>query len=166
VLFDVAGVLQGETASTSQQSSAQLTDRLDVVAVTGNNITETEPHTIREVNVIVTQAGGSDDVDLTNVTAQWFGSDGSYNLLSDRAGDPTDQTFATEALDDPEGTFPVLTSDEQRFALRFTPGTEFGSGGLTAGDRVSIQLTALSRSSTTVRFTVPQSLSGRSSVTL
>ncbi len=166
VLFDVTGVLQGQTASTSTESSAQLTDRLDVVAVTGNNISATEPHTIREVNVIITQAGGSGDVDLTNVTAQWYGPDDSYNLLSDRAGGPGDQTFTTAALDDPEGTFPVLTSPEQRFTLRFEPGTAFGSSGLTAGERVRIQLTAQSRSSKTVRFTVPQSLSGRSSVTL
>lgn len=168
VLFDVVGGLQSQTSSTSDASSTQLLDRVEPVAITGDNIVDGEEELeIQRVEVIVTKSNSGGSVDLRNVTAQWNSQAGTVNLLNEEVtNDPDQATFGTRTLDDPVGTFPVLTDTSQRFAVVFEPGEAFGDRGLTSGERVNIQLIAAGGGSVTIRFTVPELREGTDSVTL
>lgn len=167
VLLNVAGILESETERTGEETSTQLSERLDVVAVTGDNITENEAGSleIQRVTVIVTTPSNADDVDLTALTAEWLGSDGAYFLVSENAGEPEDATFSTRVFSDPDNTFPLLTSGEDRYGLVFEP-TEFASGGLSPGESVRLSLVTGSGSTKEIRLTVPPSLVGQDSVEL
>jgi len=168
VMFDISGILQSQSQQASDESASQLSDRLSVVAMTWTNITENDAGAleIHEVDIIVTKSQSSANIDLRNVTVQWLDSGGSFSLIhQDIPDDPARETFSTVAYTDEDGSLPVVTSSEDRFALRFEPGVAFGSS-VTAGETVNLRLTTESGSSSTLRLTAPQSLSGRSSVSL
>jgi len=163
VLFDTAGLLQSQATDTGEETSDQVTDRLDVVAVTGENITNGE---IKQVDVVVTNSPGGSPVDLRNVTVQWVGPGVGTTLVHGDAALAGQDTFSTVSYTDVDGTFPVLSSTEDRYALRFEPGIVFGESGLAKGDRVDLTLVTPAGATLPVRIAVPQSLAGKDSVEL
>lgn len=167
VLFETAGMLQSETAASGDRSATLLSEQLDIVAITGNDITTQDgEREIRRIRVIVA-GGGGEPLALGNVSAEWTGPRDVHFLVSEFAAEATTQpSFELEALSDPDGTFPVLTSSDDRYALTFRPGVDFGARGLQEGERASISLTTQSGAATTVRLSVPDSLAGQSAVTL
>src|SRR6056297_2997090 len=67
VLINTAGFLQSQSEATGQQSSSQVSDRLQVVNVVGENVASQQVQTI---NMTVKKAPGANDVDLEAVTMQ------------------------------------------------------------------------------------------------
>jgi archaellin len=169
VLFNVAGLLESETEQTSEGMDERISEHLSIVAVTGDKIVDRGNGTreIQRVTVVVTTSTAGNPIDLRNLTAQWIGPDGTFNLLhNETADDPGQETFNTTVFRDPDGTFPVLTDEEDRYGLRFQPGTEFGSRGI--GEGKSIELSILTKAGTgaEIRISVPPSLTGRDAVEL
>jgi len=163
VLFDTAGILSGEAAQTGEDTSSQLSDQVEVIAITGENITDDE---IKQVDVVVTISPSGDAVDLRNVTAQWTGPRVGTTLVHEANANPGQETFSTVTYTDVDGTFPVLTNTDDRYGLRFEPGVAFGETGLQEGERVALTLVMPAGGTKTVRITAPQSLAGESSVEL
>jgi len=163
VLFDTAGLLQSQAEDTGDGASNQLTDRVDVVAITGENITGGEIH---RVDVVVTNSPGGSAVDLRNVTVQWLGPDAGTTLVHEASASAGQDTFSTVSYTDVDGTFPVLTSAEDRYALRFEPGVVFGESGLGEGERVELTLVTPAGATLPLRIAAPQSLTGTDSVEL
>jgi flagellin FlaB len=167
VLFETAGIFQTQTEQTGGETSQKLSDQLEVIAVTGNNITNTDPHEIHRVKVIVTVTEGSGTIDLRNVTVQWRGDGGAFSLVHEETtGGVTTDKFSTKKFSDLGNTYPALSSTEDRFALVFEPGVEFGSSGIGEGEDVELKIIAPAGSSRTVRFTAPGRLSNTDSIEL
>jgi flagellin FlaA/flagellin FlaB len=128
---------------------------------------------VNKVNVTVTKAPGAGDISLTNVTAQWTGPSGTYNLLSQNATEDIDAglQFNTNSFKDASNSFPVLTSSDDRYIITFDIE---GSGSDTANnigpvgesDEVLIEFTTESGGTTEVRFQTPPSLESDSSISL
>jgi flagellin FlaA/flagellin FlaB len=170
VLINTAGFLQSTAQQTGEQSSAQVSDRVQEVATTGT-VNETAA-TIKTVNMTVKIAPGADEVDLENTTAVWNGPSGTHRLThnSTSAGDGS---FNVSAFKDSDGSLPVLNDPDDRATVTFRLGNQSGSftsqdvsGELGEGTEVTIELTTMSGGSTTVRLTVPESLTSKSSVPL
>lgn len=165
VLFDTVGLIGGQTEQTSEETASELADRLEVVTITGNNITETDGNrTVNRVEVIVTLAEGSEPINLDNVSVRWVGDQGFVLQEESTVDDPTADTFSTVTYADPDGSFPVLTETDDRFALQFEPGTEFGDDGLVSNEQVQLTILSPTGSQKEITFTVPRSLVGKDSV--
>ena len=165
VLFDVTGFIGGQTEQTSDETQSELTDRLDVVTATGTNITELDSgeRVVTEVELVVTGFDGASPIDLRNVTIQWLASDSVTLSHAAAAGD--DPAFETVALVDPDGSFPVVTNSNDRYAVRFQPGQEFGDP-LAEGQQVSLTILTPGGATITEQLRVPSSLLGKQTVEL
>lgn len=160
VLINTAGFQQSSAEQTSQQSSAQVSDRLQEISTVGN----VNNDTVDWVNVTVKAAPGAGDINLENVTVSWVGPSGAYSLTHSASSDG-DGDFTTRVFKDASGTTDVLDSPDDRYVVEFNPGTEFGSA-LSPGDSVTIKLTTMAGGTTTIEVNVPESLSGKAAVEL
>jgi flagellin-like protein len=192
VLINTAGFLQSQSEETGQQSSQQVTNRLDVVSKTGVktdgsgesvvgiddettvsiDTTDSTPDKIGLVTLTVTKAPGAQDIDLQDVTIQWVSDGGTYNIVSQQATDEgqgnEDGTFVINPIKDEDGSASIVNSPDDRMELIMTLGDDGVSGPdlLEEGDSVTLQISTESSSDSTVRLTVPQSLSGQTAATL
>jgi flagellin-like protein len=196
VLINTAGFLQSKSQSTGEQSSAQVSDRLQEVVTTGNvtadhannpagpdNLQDAISNgTVDIVNVTVTLAPGADELDLENTTVSWIGPDGTTQLQPDVsdfkvAQDQTNLgqegttwpagTYKYAVVKDADDTAPVLNDADDRMKLVFNSSL-VGTGGdtLQPGEEVTIKINTASGASTTIRFSVPESLEQKSAVEL
>lgn len=171
VLINTAGLLQGQAAAASAESSSAVSDRVLVIGETGEHVQDGR---VGVVNLTVTTGPGADAIDLRNATISWVGPDGAYNVLHEGAGEAGSKpTFHVSALSDPDGSAPVLDGPDDRFILTFDLGNtddvaavgEFGRR-LGEGDMVKLSLTTGSGATTATRLAVPRSLDGREAVVL
>jgi flagellin FlaB len=195
VLINTAGFLQSKSEQTGQQSGQQVTNRLQVVSATGDHITGSggQSNTLGVVNLTVKKAPGASNVDLENVTVQWVGPSGTYNLVEAAvSAQGADGSFLVSPFKDADDSEPVLNEPDDRMVMTFDIGDEdivqlagsTGSSNLETGDpsgftdgqtfgdelgegsQVSLKLTTKSGATATSRLVVPQSLSGKSAVNL
>jgi flagellin-like protein len=172
VLINTAGFLQSKSEQTGEQSSQQVTNRLDAVTVTGN----VDGETVDELNMTVKKAPGADDINLENVTLQYVGPDGTTTLTigDDDLTRPVDGTanavFNTSAVKDADDSVPVMNSPDDRVELGVEleqPGdTDSALDAFEEGETATLTLTTQSGGSTEVRVEVPPSLSGENAVEL
>ena len=173
VLINTAGFLQSSAEETGQQSSDQVTNRLQLVNAVGKDITDSG---IQTVELTVKRAPGAANIDIGSTIAQWVDSTGSYDLTVDDEGDPTSasyQYYAVEEVQDDDGSVSesqVLNDPSDRARLTFS-ATDIREGDGTAsplpeGSTATVRLNTQSGGTTTVRLVVPETLSGNSAVTL
>ena len=175
VLINTAGFLQSKSQETGEQSSKQVSNRLQEVVTTGqvgdNNVTI--------VNVTVTPAAGAGEIDLSNATVTFIGPEGTFQLTrngsfasaSQTDTDAAADTFDTAVIKDVDGSAPVLNDPDDRiqFVFVLNDGADADgrfTGGLDEGEEVTIKINTLAGASTTIRFTVPQSLGQKDAVEL
>ncbi|MXR42387.1 flagellin [Halobaculum sp. WSA2] len=164
VLINTAGFLQSKSQETGQQSSKQVSDRVQEVATVGN----VNGNQIDIVNVTVTQAPGAGEIDIQNATVTWIGPSGTYQLTSTTqnysqttlSGDQ----FSYISVKDSDGSDNVLNDADDRLNLVFDVST-FASD-LNEGDEVTIKINTMAGATTSIRFTVPESLSNKQAVEL
>ncbi len=178
VLINTAGFLQSQSEQTGQQSSSQVTNRLQVVNVVGEQITNQQ---VNVVNMTVKKAPGSEDVDLEGVTMQFVSNDEIVDLvhvLSNQAGGTNE--FGTTTIQDDDSsisTSRVLNDQTDRAKITLDIGASSdltytdapdttNVGALEEGQQVSIQLTTASGGETSATLTAPDTLSGKSAVAL
>ncbi|MEA1930927.1 MAG: archaellin/type IV pilin N-terminal domain-containing protein [Euryarchaeota archaeon] len=153
VLINTAGLLQTQAEATGEESSQQVSDRLQIQSATGN-VTGNE--TIDEVNITVTKAPGADDIQLENVTYEFVTSD-LVNSGVLQSGQISNITSATNDN--------VITDRSDRYKLTFD--TDNGlDAELQGGASVSVTLTTAPGASTVTELRVPDSLVDRSAVSL
>ncbi|SHH10199.1 archaellin/type IV pilin N-terminal domain-containing protein [Halobaculum gomorrense] len=157
VLINTAGFLQSKSQETGQQSTKQVSNRLQEVVTTGT--VDQSNSTITAVNVTVTQAPGAGEIDLENATITWIGPDGTFIINHENASTQVDDEFTTSVVKNAEGSPTVLNDPDDRFSINFdlSAGSEDPSL-LTEGDEVTIKINTMAGATTTIRFTVPESL--------
>ncbi|MBX0304417.1 archaellin/type IV pilin N-terminal domain-containing protein [Haloarcula salinisoli] len=165
VLINTAGFLQSGAEETGQQSSDQVTNRLQEVssvgAVTDGNISS--------VNITVKKAPGANNIDLSTTTLQFVHSSGSTDMTYETSTSATN--FTVSAIQDEGGESivdgsPVLNDPADRARITLNTTAIIGSGGLGEGDTATIQLNTQSGGTTEIRLVVPETLSGADAVTL
>jgi flagellin-like protein len=185
VLINTAGFLQSKSQQTGQQSSQQVSDRLQEVVTTGVVTPYEAGDLVGVVNVTVTLAPGAEELDLTNTTVSWLGPEGTTVLktredlsVSDgEASDAVDEGknatvadgedfFAYGTVKDADDTAPVLNDADDRFKLVFDYSDFTEDNGLEPGEEVTIKIDTAAGASTTIRFSVPDSLAEKSAVEL
>jgi flagellin-like protein len=190
VLINTAGFLQSKSQATGEQSSKQVSDRLQEVVTTG--LVNDDTNSVKIVNVTVTQSPGAGEIDLTNATVTWVGEDNSYTYVygtvtADDSDNPdlsgADEFFTVDVVrnegDSANTDATVLNDPDDRFILSFdldganddATGTgdsaeNQGSDNLVEGEAVTLKINTQAGGTTTIRFTVPESLGQKSSVLL
>jgi len=180
VLINTAGFLQSGAEETGQQSSDQVTNRLDVVSVVGENIDQSTDE-IQRVVISVKKAPGANNIDLSATTLQFVHSSGSNDLTYDGTAvtesdgtsdaDPASATqFGVAIIQDQGGggslasDAPVLDDPADRAQIVIDASSV--TDGLGEGDTATIRMNTQSGGTTELRIVVPQTLSGSSAVTL
>jgi flagellin-like protein len=173
VLINTAGFLQSQSEETGQESTAQVSDRLQVISVTGN--VSDAGDEIEQIEIMVTKASGANDIDLNATTTQLVGPDGTFNLLSDRLGSTSggEGKFNISEFRDVDDSSPVLADSEDRFIIKIglEDFAEVGDSistqdALQEGETSQVTLNTQAGGETEIRISVPDTLSGESSVTL
>jgi len=170
VLINTAGLLQTQAEATGEESSEQVSDRLQIQSATGtveqvnsSGVIDGSGETtakVTEVNVTVTKSPGADDIQLEEVTYEFVTSGAVYTNVINAS---TDIGYITNETSDN-----VITDRGDRYKLRFNTSTQMGVNDeyLNAGERVSVTITTAPGASTVTELRVPDSLVDRSAVKL
>ena len=167
VLINTAGFLQSQSEQTGEESTSQVTDRLDVLGVTGNVTDVGTDREVDKINITVSKASGSEDIDLAGVTIDLVGPDGSYFLENDvDETEDADGTFSHSPLRDMDESDPIVASTEDRFRLTLNLSNGAQHANLEEGQNAELTLTAQAGGQSTLRISVPESLAGEEAVSL
>jgi flagellin FlaB len=181
VLINTAGFLQSSAEETGQQSSDQVTNRLEVVNAVGTQI-DSDASTVDLIELTVRKAPGAGNIDIGTTTLQMVHSSGSYDLTysSDEAGgqiaDNNDFNLTTvqdddssitdsQVLNDPSDRAVIYVNADAVISDSTDPGTSSGNG-LAEGSTATIRINTQSGGTTELRLVVPETLSGDSAVSL
>jgi flagellin-like protein len=155
VLINTAGLLQTQAEATGQESTQQVSDRINILSATGN---VTDNDDIDKVNVTLTKAAGAEDIQLENVTYEFVTSDSvSTGVVGTSDASISNITSATNDN--------VITDRSDRYKIEFNATNAIG-GKLNGGDRVTLTLTTAPGASTVTELRVPDSLVSKSAVSL
>jgi flagellin-like protein len=167
VLINTAGFLQSQAEQTGEQSSDQVTDRLETSDVTGN---VTNASTIDQIDFVLQKAPGASDINVSAALLSWSGPDGT-----ERFGLTNTNVFLNDSLQDEDDSLNATGSDSflimndraDQLILTFdTTASEVDQSELQPGETAEVTITGQSGSETIIQITVPNSLSGESSVGL
>ena len=161
VLINTAGFLQSKSQETGQQSTKQVSDRLQEVTTVGNVTQNGGEDVIDAVNVTVTQSPGAGEIDLQNTTIIWIGPEGTFTLIHEDSEGNVDSRFNTSIVKNADGddTSTVLNDPDDRFTIDFDLSDSSEQPDfLHEGNEVTIKINTMAGATTTIRFTVPESL--------
>ncbi len=171
VLINTAGFLQSGAEETGQQSSDQVTNRLQEVSAVGAVADGgSADGNISMVNITVKKAPGANNIDLSTTTLQFVHSSGATDMTYVN-GAANDTRFSVSAIQDEGGESiqdgsPVLNDPADRARITLNTTAIVNDNGLSEGDTATIQLNTQSGGTTEIRLVVPETLSGADAVTL
>jgi flagellin-like protein len=139
VLINTAGFLQSQSEETGEQSSQQVTNRLQIQTSSGLVTTGDGSNSVGAVEMIATKAPGAEDIDLEGISVQWVDNSGTYDIVHDNVLDNQDGSFDHTSVKDEDGSLsptgdaaPVVNSPDDRARLVFDLGN--ADDGTNAGD--------------------------------
>ena len=153
VLINTAGFLQTQAEATGEESTSQVSDRIDIQSSTGS----VTSGAVDEVNLTVSKAPGADNIDLEEVTIEVVTDD---DVVTE-ALESTDIGFIDRETDDN-----VITERSDRYQITLDGDQLGGAEELEPGDRATVTLTTASGASTVTELRVPDSLVDRNAVSL
>jgi flagellin-like protein len=191
VLINTAGFLQTQSEQTGQQSSAQVTDRLEPVSKTGNvsnyyttndtvvpsseeNLSDTNQSLrVNDMSLVVQKSPGASDINVSATTFELIGPDGTdrFPFTNGTAVDETRslQDDDTSLTDSGSGLILNSRTDRLVVTLNMTALAQNGTfvnGALEPGETATLRINTESGATSIIRIQVPQSLSGEESVEL
>jgi len=191
VLINTAGFLQTQSEQTGQQSSAQVTDRLEPVSKTGNvsyfytnnstivpesdyNLTaENQSLRVNEVSMVVQKSPGANDINMSAATFELIGPEGTdrFPFTNETVVNGTRdlQDDDTSLQDRDNGLILNSKTDRLVVTLNLTAMAQndaFSGGALAPGETATLRVNTESGATSIIRIQVPQSLSGEESVEL
>jgi len=178
VLINTAGLLQSQAEATGEETSQQISDRVQVTTVTGTVGNGSEDSVLNDtrvdrVGLTVFRSPGSGDLDLTNVIIEVFANGESDTLTFD--GDDEDVISSDLQLNEGTigtGNFTIqdiqgandgsLEDNSDRAELLFDlsaiNGEDNEDATLDTGDTIEIQVTTASGATAFVEKRAPSSL--------
>ena len=158
VLINTAGFLQTQAEATGEESTQQVSDRLQVVSQSGTFDEDLgDEGQIETLEFVVAQAPGADNIDLNEVSAELIGSDGQETFQLD--ADEVSVDIFTNGQDD------VLTDNSDRAEVIIgLDGAPDATGGddldyaLEEGDTLSVTFTTAAGATTTAEIRVPSTV--------
>nr|CAA12417.1 FlaB1 protein [Natrialba magadii ATCC 43099] len=148
--------MQTQAEATGEESTDQVSDRLDIVSVSGDVDDPDDPTQINNISMVTATAPGSDPVDLNQTTAQFIGEGGEemFNLSHEGVFINSIQGVT----DEPDNN--VLTESSDRaevvFELDGAPGSyDIGYEALDESERLTVILTTDAGASTEQEIRVP-----------
>jgi len=161
VLINTAGFLQTKSQATGEESTAQVSNRVNVIDATGN----VTGGAIDYVNLSVMRSAGSDNINLSRSTIQWIGPNEATTLThnASRNIENLSEEFQTYEIRNAEEDV-VLRDEDSRIKIVMRAGGI--SSDLTEGEEVQLTITTQYGSQTQYVVNVPESLQGKNAVPL
>jgi len=176
VLINTAGLLQSQAEATGEESSAQVTDRVQVSTVIGTSgedssgNEELEAGEIDRIELTVLRSPGAGDIDLTNAiievfaegesgTLTWDEEEGTNDEFEDTIPDPSndnidDGEFAIQDIQGADDGSLSDSSDRATLAFDLSESAE----SLEEGDSVQISVTTASGGTAFIEKRAPSSI--------
>jgi|AntRauMinimDraft_4_1070384.scaffolds.fasta_scaffold01056_3 flagellin FlaB len=152
VLINTAGFLQTQAEATGQESTSQVSDRIQIVSQSGtvanNNVTD--------LQFVVAKAPGSGFIDLNLTTIEFIGTQGQETVQVEDLNTDVEDILGVE-----NG---VLTDSSDRALVAVNVSSEGanvdlpGYTALQEGERLSVTFTTASGATTTTEIRVPTTL--------
>ncbi|WP_394347903.1 hypothetical protein [Halorussus salinisoli] len=114
---------------------------------------------VDNLELLVMRGAGAEDIDLSGTVISMTAPDGSHSLTYSSNAPEEDSKFTIEAVQDEDGTEPVLSSGD-RFKIIIDPGT------LDAGATATVKITTQAGATKVVQLRVPDSLANKEAVNL
>jgi archaellin len=157
VLFEVVGGFQSDAATASDKSADRVIARAEVVGTTGH--VNTTGETVEAVTLVVKRAEGGGNMDLGDVVVGTTIGSGANAPV----GSSTQVSLTALADDDDSLARGILNDDNDRAALRIDIAALTGVE-LQPSESGTIRLLSPDGATTTVRVSVPSSLTGKTTV--
>jgi len=166
VLINTAGLLQTQAEATGEESTEQVSDRINIQSATGN---VTDSGDIDQFNLTLTKSAGAGDIQL-NETSYQIVTDGAVKtgVLSGNA-----TVIGAITSETPDN---VITDRSDRYEVQFNistvggaptyPDQEIIGTALQGGESVRVTLTTAAGALTVAELRVPDSLVDKSAVSL
>jgi len=142
VLINTAGLLQSQAEATGEESSEQVTDRVQVDSVVGT--ADSGGDEIEGIDVNIRRGAGSGDINVDEITIDAFAA-GSSDILVEGDGFETDGDT-------------VLSDTSDRATLEIVFGGSNDLSALDPGEVVSLQIVTAAGGSTFVEKRAPSTL--------
>ena len=158
VLINTAGFLQTQAEATGQESTSQVSDRLQVVSTSGE-VTETYDG-VEALNFVVALAPGSSPVDIQQTTAEFIGQGGQSTFdihESDVSEVTTDNIIGTDSGH-------ILTDNSDRVNIRIVLDGNNGDINydvLSEGEELTVTFTTAAGATTTKEIRVPTTITSQ-----
>lgn len=149
VLINTAGFLQTQAEATGQESTAQVSDRIQIVSQSGN---VTGAQEVDELRFLVAKAPGSGYIDLNRTTIEFIGTQGQETIQVENLNTNVENILGAQDA--------VLTdsSDRALVTVNVSSSDLSGYSALPEGDRLSVTFTTSSGATTTSEIRVPTTL--------
>jgi len=174
VLINTADLLQSQAQDTSDQSSQQVTDRVEVTDPIGFN--ETAGQNLSSVNMTFSKAPGSGDINLSNVVVSWEGSGETATFALNTSKANYSNVITISSIKDPDDSIDntLLNSKTDRARVKINMSKSTNSFNdqfpalptLEGGDEVSLRISTAAGGTTSVELSVKPSLVNEDSVAL
>ena len=188
VLINTAGLLQSQAEATGEETSQQVTDRVQILTVTGSAVNQTgddevaDAENISLIELTTTRSPGADDIDLTNVIIEVFANGQSDTLTyngSEVLGSGVDLTsnesdgvegesanlprvgesdFGIQDVNNADGGTLSDSSDRASLFFFLNNVDDDDEATLSEGDSVSLQITTASGATAFVEKRGPSSI--------
>ena len=161
VLINTAGFLQTQAEATGEESTAQVSDRLQVVSQSGTFDDAQGNGQIVELDFVLAQSPGASNIDLSETSVELIGEDGqeTFTLSTDADGTNIDMFKGDNTV-----VF-TDTSDRAQVTLGLDATSDLVNNNagdspyvLEEGDSMTITFTTASGATTTTEIRVPSTV--------
>ncbi|MDZ7850697.1 MAG: archaellin/type IV pilin N-terminal domain-containing protein [Halodesulfurarchaeum sp.] len=153
----------------AEDGNISLINRDNVTVNASATVEDIDTPVVDEVRILVAQASGAGDMDLSKMTIRLVAPDGTHDLtyegvdVQENPPEGTlpveDTTYTLSSVTDDDETLPVMTSGD-RYNIHIDPGS------LASGDSVDVSITTPAGATQTTVIRVPESLANQEAVNL
>lgn len=153
VLINTAGFLQTQAEATGEESTSQVSDRIQVVSQSGIVNSSGDQINVTDIDFVVAKAPGAGSIDLNQTSVELIGENGQETFQLDEIGTENVDIFTS-----PDSDTVVLTDSSDRAEISVDLDDQVTYGNLSTGDRLSVTFTTASGATTTSEIRVPTTL--------
>ncbi|MDR5672842.1 archaellin/type IV pilin N-terminal domain-containing protein [Halalkaliarchaeum sp. AArc-GB] len=152
VLINTAGFLQTQAEATGEESTSQVSERLQIVSQSGN---VTAGDTVDELTFVVAKAPGAGAIDLNQTTVELIGEQGQEVFEIDSS---TDNPANIEDILGVDNAVLTDSSDRAEITLNLDTTNDGIYGTLGEGERLTVTFTTDAGATTQIEIRIPTTL--------